>query len=44
MLALLALVVSCIALAFALGSVYYTLKAAKYRRESEAIYRGTNRR
>jgi len=42
--AVIAICVACVALALSLGSVYYALKAAKYRRESEAIYRGTNRR
>lgn len=36
---MLALVVSCVALACALGAAYHALKAAKYRRETEAIYR-----
>lgn len=41
---MLALALACVALAVSLGSVYYALKAAKYRREAEAIYRNLPRR
>ncbi|WP_302850887.1 hypothetical protein [Streptomyces lunaelactis] len=40
----LALILSIAALAMAIGSIYYALKAAKYRRETEAIYRNLPRR
>jgi len=39
---MLALVVSCIALALSIGAAYYALKTAKYSREAEAIYRSIN--